>query len=69
MEQKFFLQKYFKINRFYIKELLIGSAKLTKNADPGNYKYNGCVIGFDSCSEFSFTDRSSRKNIIIFGVM
>ena len=53
--------------RFYIKYLLIWICKLTKNADPGKYKYSGYGIGFDSRSEFSFTDGSMRKNVIIFG--
>ena len=35
---------------------LFGSIKLTKNADPDKYKYCGYSIGFDSRSEFSFTD-------------
>ena len=29
---------------------------LTKNADPDKYKYSSYNIGFDSRSEFSFTD-------------
>ena len=33
-----------------------GSIKLTKNTDPDKYKCIGCRIGFDSRSEFSFTD-------------
>ena len=45
---------------------LFGSVKLTKNADPDKYKYNGYGIGFDSRSEFSFTDGSMGKNVIIF---
>ena len=31
------------------------------------YKYTGYGIGFDSCSEFLFTDRTYEKNVIIFG--
>ena len=31
------------------------------------YKYSGYGIGFNSCSEFSFTDRSMGQNVIIFG--
>ena len=34
---------------------------LTKNADPDKYKYSSYNIGFDSRSEFSFTDRSMGK--------
>ena len=40
---------------------------LTKNADLDKYKYTGYGIGFDSRSEFLFTDGSYRKNVIIFG--
>ena len=36
-------------------------------ADPDKYKYSDYGIGFDSCSEFSFTDESVEKNFIIFG--
>ena len=28
---------------------------------------SGYHIGFDSCSEFSFTDESMGRNVIIFG--
>ena len=45
---------------------LFGSVKLTKNADPDKYKYSGCSIGFDSRSQFSFTDGRMGKNVIIF---
>ena len=48
-------------HRFYIKWLLIGSVKLTKNADLDKYKYSGYGIGFESRSEFSFTDGSVGK--------
>ena len=41
--------------------------KLTKNADPDKYIYGGYNIGFDSRSEFSFTDESMGKNVITFG--
>ena len=44
------------------------SVKLNKNADLDKYKYSGYAIGFDSRSEFSLTDGSVGKNIIIFGV-
>ena len=46
---------------------LFGSIKLTKYVDPDKYMYTGCGIGFDSFSEFLFTDGSYGKNIIIFG--
>ena len=46
---------------------LFGSVKLTKNADPEKYKYSDYGIGFDSRSEFLFTDGSMGRNVIIFG--
>ena len=59
--------KHLKTN-FTLCNCLFGSVKLTKNADPDKYKYTGYGIGFDSRSEFLFTDGSYGKNIIIFGV-
>ena len=52
---------------FTLHNCLFGSVKLTKNADPDKYKYSGYGIGFDSRLEFSFTDGSMGKNVIIFG--
>ena len=52
---------------FTLKNSLFGAVKLTKNADPGKYKYSGYDKGFDSRSEFSFTVGSHAKNVIIFG--
>ena len=40
---------------------------LTKNVDLDKYIYSGYDIGFDSRSEFSFTDGSMGRNVIIFG--
>ena len=36
------------------------------DADLDQDKYTGYDIGFDSCSEFLFTDRSNGKNVTIF---
>ena len=47
------LNKEFTLNNY-----LLGSVKLTKNADPYKYKYSLYGIGFDSRSEFLFTDGS-----------
>ena len=44
------------------------SVRLTKYADPDKDKYSGYSKGFDSCSEFSVTDGSVGKNVIIFRV-
>ena len=52
---------------FTLGNCLFGSVKLTKNADLDKYKYTGYSIGFDSLSEFLFTDGSFGKNVIIFG--
>ena len=52
---------------FTLNNCLLGSVKLTKNADPGKYKCSGYSIGFDSRSELLFTDGSMEKNVIIFG--
>ena len=41
------------------------SVKLTKNSDLDKYKYISYNIGFDSHSEFLFTDKSYGKNAII----
>ena len=51
---------------FTLKKCSLQSVKLTKNADSDKYKYSGYGIGFDSRSEFSFTDASMGKNVIIF---
>ena len=53
---------------FTLGNCLFGSAKLTKNADIDKYKYTCYGREFDCRSEFLFTDRSYRKNVIIFGV-
>ena len=54
---------------FTLSNCLFGSVKLTTNPDLDKYnytKYTGCSIGFDSRSEFLFTDGSYGKNIISF---
>ena len=52
---------------FTLGNCLFRSVKLTKNADIDKYKYTGYGIGFDSRSEFLFTDGSYGKNVIMFG--
>ena len=52
---------------FTLHNCLFGFVNLTKNADPHKYKYSGYSIGFDSLSEFSFTDESKGKRVILFG--
>ena len=47
---------------FTLGNCLFGSVKLTKKADLDKYEYTGSGIGFDSRSEFLFTDGSYGKN-------
>ena len=42
---------------------LFGSVKLTKHADLDKYEYTGYGIGFDSPSEFLFTEGSYGSKI------
>ena len=53
---------------FTLSNCLFGSVKLTKNVDLDKYKFTGYGIGFDSCGEYSLSDGSVGKNVIIFGV-
>ena len=49
---------------------MFGSVKLTKINyiyHPDKYNYTGYSIGFDSSSEFLFTDGSYGKKVISFG--
>ena len=43
-------------HRFYIRNCLFVSVSLIKNTGPDKYKHSGYSTGFDSCSEFLFTD-------------
>ena len=52
---------------FTLNNCLFGSVRLTKNAYLDKYKYSGYDIGFDSRSEFLFTEASKRKNVILCG--
>ena len=47
---------------------LFSGVKLTKNADPDKYPYNGFGIGFNARGQYSLPDGSVGKNIIIFRV-
>ena len=42
--------------------------KLNKNADLDKYRYSGYDIEFDARAQFSLSDGSWDKNVIIFGV-
>ena len=53
---------------FTLGNCLFGAVKLTENADPDKYEYSGYGKGFDSRSQFSWTDGSNGKNVIVFGV-
>ena len=50
---------------FTLKDRLLGSLKLFKNADLDKYKYSSYRIVFDSCLEFLLTDGSVGKSVII----
>ena len=53
---------------FALGNSLFGDFRLTKNADPDNYKYSGYGIGFDARGRFLFTDGSMiGKQVITFG--
>ena len=51
---------------FCSKRLFFGAVKLTKNYGY-IYKYSSYGIGFDSHSEFLFTDGRYAKNVVAFG--
>ena len=53
---------------FTLKYWLIGSVKITKNADTDKYSHSGYGIEFDSWSLFSIPSFDWGKNIVIFGV-
>ena len=42
--------------------------KLTKNASPNKYGYNGYGIRFDARSQFSFLIGEWGKNVVIFAL-
>ena len=52
---------------FSLNICLFESVKLTKNVDPGKYKYSSYGIGFDSHLELLFTDERMKRNVIVFG--
>ena len=51
---------------FTLHKCFFGAVKLTKKADPDRYKYSGYDIGFNFNSQFSWTDISMEKSVIIF---
>ena len=54
-------------SNFPLKDCLFEGVKLSKNADPDKYIYNGGYsIGFDSRSEFSLPESTGGKNFIVF---
>ena len=55
------------LNTDFTHDWVFGAVKLTKNADPDEYKYSGYSIGFDLRSEFSLSDGSMGKKVIING--
>ena len=53
---------------FTLGNCLFGAVKLIKNADPDKYKYGGYDIGYNLCSQLSWTDKNIGKDVIIFEV-
>ena len=51
---------------FILGNCLFGCVKVTKTSDLDKYKYTGYGIGFDSRSEFSFTDGEYGKKCHCF---
>ena len=52
---------------FTLGNCLFRVVKLAKNADPDKYRYSGYGIGLNSRLQFSQSDGSWGKNVIIFG--
>ena len=52
---------------FTVQNALFGAAKITKDPNTSHYKYSGFSICFDGNSSFSFGNRISANNVIIFG--
>ena len=50
---------------FTLSNCLFGALKLTKNADSYKYKYSSYNIGYDSLSEFLWTDGSIEKMLLL----
>ena len=49
---------FYTLNPWLTKNCLFGSVKLNKNANPYKYKFSDYGLGFDSRSEFSFTEEA-----------
>ena len=44
------------------------AVKLTENGNPDKYGHNGYGIGVGVCSQFSWSNGSLFKNVVIFGI-
>ena len=51
---------------FTVGNCLFGIAKLTRNADPHKYCYNGYDIGFVARSQFTWSNGNWGKTVVIF---
>ena len=51
---------------FTVGNCLFGIAKLTRNADPHKYCYNGYDIGFVARSQFTWSNGNCGKTVVIF---
>ena len=56
----------FKKLKHKLNNCIFVSVKLTKNADPDEYKYSCYSIRFDSLSEFCFTNERMGKTSLLF---
>ena len=55
------------VTNFTLGNCLFGAAKLTNNSDPDKYEYSGSGITSDAHSQFSRTENSWGKSVVIFG--
>ena len=54
---------------FTVKHCFFGNVRITKNADPNQYLYSGCGIGFDSRSLISLPNDWGKNHIMFEGDM
>ena len=55
------------VTDFTLGNYLFGAVKLTNNIDPDKYEYSGSGITSDAHSQFSRTDNSWGKSVVISG--
>ena len=52
---------------FKLVDCLYGGVKLSKTSDPIKYGYSDYSVEFDALSQFSWSDHSWGKNVVLFG--